>query len=82
MGYLTIYIDSHGNLYPGCWVLPPIENLMEKKLKDILVSKEYNHRVKAMFALKCPGCTCNYCLNHQVNNLPSTIKEKIYSKFK
>ncbi len=73
-GYLRVYIDSKLNVYSGCWVLPPIGNLKEEKLKNILSSKKYKERAQKMFYLKCPKCTCGYVENCMINNLPSTIK--------
>lgn len=73
-GYLCIYIDAYANVYPGCWVLPPIGNLREKKLRDIIFSMEYKERLKEMFVKKCPGCDCGFLANLWFH-LPSLIQE-------
>jgi MoaA/NifB/PqqE/SkfB family radical SAM enzyme len=56
-GYKMIYLGSHGEVYPGCWALDPVGNLREKRLQDILKSKEYRKRVERMYRMDCPGCT-------------------------
>jgi len=74
IGYVRIYIDSKLNVYSGCWALPPLGNLKEEKLKNILRSPKYKKRVQEMFHLKCPKCTCGYIESCMINNLPLTIK--------
>jgi MoaA/NifB/PqqE/SkfB family radical SAM enzyme len=89
MGYLRIFINPSLDVYSGCWALPPVGNLKEKRLKEILKSKGYRERVKKMFDLNCPYCTCGYTISLKINHLPSTIidatksiwKYKKYSKF-
>lgn len=63
LGYLLIYVDAHGGVYPGCWPLGSVGNLREKSLKEIIASPEYQDRVRAMFHKECPGCACNYGTN-------------------
>ena len=63
LGYLLIYIDTHGEVYPGCWSLGSVGNLREKSLKEIIESQAYKNRVHAMFHKECPGCACNYPTN-------------------
>ncbi|MCL0059405.1 radical SAM protein [Dehalococcoidia bacterium] len=72
IGYFRVFVDSNLNIYSGCWALPPIGNLKEEGLKEIIKSKKYKERVKKMFDLKCPTCTCGYILSCSLNNLPST----------
>jgi len=74
IGYLRIYIDSKLNIYSGCWALPPLGNLKQERLKNILHSPKYKKRVQDMFYLKCPKCSCGYIESCMINNLPSTIK--------
>jgi hypothetical protein len=73
-GYLCIYIDAHANVRSGCWVLPPLGNLRQKRLREIVFSTEYRERIRTMFCKKCPGCGCGYVANLWFN-LPSTIEE-------
>lgn len=63
LGFISVYIGPHGEVYSGCWTLPPVGNLTEKNLKDILSSEDYQNRLRAMLLGRCPGCTCNYDLN-------------------
>ena len=73
MGYLRIFIDSNLDIYSGCWALPPIGNLRRKRLKEILKSQEYKKRVKTMFDLNCPRCTCGHIISLMINHLPLTL---------
>ncbi len=89
MGYLRIFINQNLDVYSGCWALPPIGNLRKENLKDILKSKRYRERVKMMFKLDCPWCTCGHIISLKINHLPSAIidviknirKYKKYFKF-
>ena len=60
LAYSDVYIGPKGDVYSGCWVLPPIGNLREQRLKDILNSSEYKERAENMFLRRCSGCTCGY----------------------
>jgi MoaA/NifB/PqqE/SkfB family radical SAM enzyme len=73
-GYLCIYIDAHANVFSGCWVLPPMGNLREKRLKEIVFSDKYKERLKNMFLKRCPGCDCGYVANLWYH-FPSLIQE-------
>jgi len=68
LGYLRVYIDAYTNVYSGCWTLPPVGNLKEEKLKDILNSPRYRERLREMYELKCPYCTCGYLINCLFDN--------------
>ncbi|MFC2012095.1 radical SAM/SPASM domain-containing protein [Chloroflexota bacterium] len=74
LGYLRIYMDSYMNVYSGCWALSPVGNLKEQTLKDILKSSLYKERLRAMYDLKCPYCTCGYLINLLVNSPYAGIK--------
>jgi len=80
LGYLLIYIGSHGDVYSGCWVLSPMGNLKNEKLIEILNSEKYNHRCLEMFNLKCPICTCGYDISYKINNLPLSAK-RMFKKY-
>lgn len=67
LGYIRVYIDAYKNVYSGCWALPPIGNLNEGELKDMLRSPQYKERLKKMYRLQCPYCTCGYLINCLVN---------------
>ena len=70
LGYHAFHIDPRGELYSGCWVLPPLGSLRENTLKKIVTSERYKKRVVDMFLKKCPGCSCNYLTNFRYH-LPS-----------
>ncbi|MFC1991767.1 radical SAM/SPASM domain-containing protein [Chloroflexota bacterium] len=74
LGYLRIYMDSYMNVYSGCWALPPVGNLKENSLKNILNSPQYKERLENMFDLKCPYCTCGYLINLLINSPHSGIR--------
>jgi MoaA/NifB/PqqE/SkfB family radical SAM enzyme len=74
LGYLVIGVGPHGEVFPGCWSLPPVGNLMEASLKQIIGSKAYRERVRDMFLKRCPGCACDYTLNLYAH-FPSLVEE-------
>jgi MoaA/NifB/PqqE/SkfB family radical SAM enzyme len=74
MGYFSIYIGAHGEVYPGCLVLEPVGNVREKKLEEIVNPAEYRKRLKDMFYKRCPGCACGHKVN-LLYHLPSLFKE-------
>jgi len=74
LGYSKIYLGPHGDIYSGCWALPPMGNVREKKLKEIVYSEDYKCRLKNMFQKRCPGCSCNYPTNLWYH-IPSLINE-------
>jgi MoaA/NifB/PqqE/SkfB family radical SAM enzyme len=59
LGYTTVYIDSDGQVRSGCYVLPPIGNVLERDIAEILADPAYVTRAQAMLRLECPGCACN-----------------------
>jgi MoaA/NifB/PqqE/SkfB family radical SAM enzyme len=59
LGYTTIYIASDGSIRSGCYVLPPLGNVLERDIADILDSPGYRRQAQAMLRLECPGCACN-----------------------
>ena len=59
LGYTTVYISSDGTVRSGCYVLPPIGNILEQDIEAILDSQEYRDRAASMLRLECPGCACN-----------------------
>ncbi|MFE9098907.1 radical SAM protein [Streptomyces sp. NPDC007264] len=59
LGYTTVYISSDGTVRSGCYVLPPIGNILEQDIEAILDSQEYRDRATSMLRLECPGCACN-----------------------
>src|SRR5262249_48206556 len=59
LGYTTVYIASDGSVRSGCYVLPPMGNVLEQDIGDIIDSPAYRERCQAMLRLECPGCACN-----------------------
>ena len=68
-GYKMIYLGSHGEVYPGCWVMEPIGNIRDQKLSDIIGSKRHIEVAKRMYMMKCPGCTNRYEINIEMKHL-------------
>ncbi len=73
-GFQSIYINAYGNVYPGCWAMPPIGSLRKNNLKTILFSHEYRERLGEMFTKKCPYCT-NSLITNIWYHVPSLFKE-------
>ena len=59
LGYTTVYIGSDGTVRSGCYVLPPLGNVLERDITEILDDPAYQDRARAMLRLECPGCACN-----------------------
>lgn len=59
LGYTTVYIASDGSVRSGCYVLPPLGNILQKDIADILRQPAYAERAQSMLKLECPGCACN-----------------------
>jgi MoaA/NifB/PqqE/SkfB family radical SAM enzyme len=59
LGFTTLYISSDGALRSGCYALPPIGNVLETDIAELLRSQAYRERCMAMLRLECPGCACN-----------------------
>lgn len=74
LGYLAIYIGAHGEVYSGCYVLPPLGNMRRTPLKQIVNSTAYKQRRRDMFLKRCPGCTCGHRLNLYAH-VPAVLEE-------
>ena len=59
-GFVCLYVDSQGNVRTGCYAFPPVGNIFEKSLEQIIHSEEYMRLAKKMFRYECPNCTCGY----------------------
>lgn len=68
LGYWTIYVASDGAVRSGCYVLPPIGNVLEQDIEEILDSPEYLRRCRAMLRLECEGCACNVFTSLRAKN--------------
>ena len=58
-GYEALHIRSNGEVHP-CWILEPIGNLREAKLRDIVGTKKHRELAERIYIKDCPGCT-NLC---------------------
>lgn len=63
LGYIGVDIDANGDVYSNCWGLPPVGNIRNGRLAEILGGEAYRRRCEAMFRKECPGCSCGYILN-------------------
>lgn len=77
LGFTTLYISSDGALRSGCYVLPPLGNVLEKDIAEILHSQEYKERCMAMLRLECPGCACNVFRSLHFKNLMQDVPRRI-----
>jgi MoaA/NifB/PqqE/SkfB family radical SAM enzyme len=68
LGYTTVYVASDGAVRSGCYVLPPIGNILEQDIEEILDSPEYRRRCRAMLRLECAGCACNVFTSLRAKN--------------
>ena len=56
-GYQGIGIGAHGEVYSNCFGLPPVGNVRENSLSQIIASSLYRKRLTRMYRRQCPGCT-------------------------
>jgi MoaA/NifB/PqqE/SkfB family radical SAM enzyme len=70
-GYKLIWIESHGDVHPGCWLMKPVGNLRKNKLHEIINSEAYRKLVETMYLNDCPGCTNLHGFNVAVRHLIS-----------
>lgn len=77
LGYIDLDIDSSGNVYSGCYPLPPLGTILEKDVPQILSSPEYARRLEVMLRRQCPGCVCGYEANVGIEALPTYALEMV-----
>lgn len=58
LGYLQVFVLSNGDVLTGCYPLPPVGNILQTSLGEILASEAYRKQSAAMVRRECPGCTC------------------------
>ena len=73
-------INSRGDMYGGCYILPPLGNIRNISLKDILTSPVYKERVVRTYRKQCPGCSCGYPLNSILT--PTSLMREIFTDLK
>ncbi len=67
-GFALMNIRSDGNVYSGCYVLPPMGNILETDIAQIVGSDDYRQRCLAMLRRECTGCTCGVSANLKMAN--------------
>ena len=67
--YKLIWVGADGTVQL-CYVTFKLGNLNEKRLRDILFTKEHERAARDAFQLKCPNCHCSY--HHRVELYPPT----------
>lgn len=60
VGYAMVYIDSLGNVFPGCFAMAPLGNLRERSLLDIVDSERHRAVAQDQFRMNCPHCPGGY----------------------
>jgi MoaA/NifB/PqqE/SkfB family radical SAM enzyme len=70
-GYKMVYLGAHGEIYPSCWAMPPIGNVREDKLRDVVGSEKQRELAKKMYKMECPKCIQHYIPNLMVKHLIS-----------
>lgn len=58
LGYLQVFVLSNGDVLTGCYPLPPVGNVLESSLREVLESEAYRKQAASMIRRDCPGCTC------------------------
>jgi MoaA/NifB/PqqE/SkfB family radical SAM enzyme len=76
LGYTTVYVNSSGNIFSGCYSLPPMGNILEDDLRIILQSQKYKNRCLSMLRRECKGCVCNYRLSLMAQNYQGWLFHK------
>lgn len=66
------YIDSHGDVFAGCWAFKPFGNVQCNTLAEILSTCHYRAATERMLHKECPGCSCGYARN-LLFNCPSFL---------
>lgn len=64
---MEVLADSFGNIYHGCWAMPPVGSLKTARLSDICRSRAYIEQRLKGFRKECPGCTCGFGLDVKMN---------------
>ncbi len=73
-GFTAIYVNAHGKVFPGCWALPPVGDIRETPLRQIVRSPQFKATLRKMFAKNCPTCP-NSILWGSYYYLPALVEE-------
>jgi MoaA/NifB/PqqE/SkfB family radical SAM enzyme len=76
-GYMMIFVDALGRVYSGCWAMPPIGDVGQRPLKDIVEDEAYRGSLDDMMKMNCPTCPNGYIWSVWYY-LPTTLKEIAY----
>jgi MoaA/NifB/PqqE/SkfB family radical SAM enzyme len=60
VGYAMLYVDSLGQVYPGCWAMAPIGNVRERALDQIVDSERHRAAAFDQLRMNCPRCPNGY----------------------
>lgn len=74
---VRVMINSHGEVYGGCWSMGNYGSIREKPLKEIMASPAYRKAHKAMFKKECPGCSCGFGTTLRYD-LRETLKDEAW----
>lgn len=66
-----VYLGSRGEVFLGCYAMNPVGNIREKKLREIIGSKQHRKLAERMYMMDCPGCTNRYEFNVATKHLLS-----------
>jgi MoaA/NifB/PqqE/SkfB family radical SAM enzyme len=78
LGYTNVYIASDGSVRSGCYVLPPIGNILDRDIAEILDAPGYREQAQAMLRLECPGCACNVFKSIRTTHAVQDAAKKVY----
>lgn len=76
-GFTSVYVNAHGEVYPGCWAVPPVGHLRKKQLKEIICGEDYKVILRQMFLKKCPRCPNGYIWSEWYY-LPALLREILW----
>lgn len=68
LGYVSMNIESSGDVTGGCFVLKPLHNIHNQSIQEIINDPEYIERARQMFDMNCPKCTCGWGISLTLEN--------------
>jgi MoaA/NifB/PqqE/SkfB family radical SAM enzyme len=74
---LRIMINSHGEVYGGCWSMGSYGCLRQQSLREIINSPRYRQAHRDMFYKACPGCSVGYMHNTRYS-LPMQLRNLVF----
>lgn len=67
-GFNIVSVTSDGNVLSGCYVLPPMGNIFQEDIAQMVGSDAYRERCLSMLRRECIGCTCSAMENVKAAN--------------